>query len=807
MSQPTASVFSIPPHLPFAMELANGILKQYGDDFASLSQLEIFVPNRRSCRTLTEAFLAVRNGKPCLLPRIQPIGDVSEDDVMMGDIFGSDLRDVPPAIPTLERQMLLGRLIQQQRPTVPPAQIFRLAAQLANLIDHVHTENLDWDKIDSLVPAELAEHWQLTVDFLGILFKNWPLILAERRLIDPADRRNRLLKIKAETLRNQKNLHPVMAVGSTGSIPATRDLLKTIAYLPQGSVILSGLDHATPEEAWNNLPDTHPQFYLKELLGHIGVSRPQVVDWPHLTSDTKPAQRTALLQQTVQGTATLPPAKLTKQSLDGLSMAVAAQPQQEAKIIALKIREALEKPKQSVLLVTPDRTLARRVEAELGRWDIQVNDSAGRPLSDTQIGTWLHVTATMMQPDSQALALLTMLHHPFASLGYNTSDYRYSVTLFEKYILRGAPWRGGIHALAGITKDRLARTPEDHHTILNQMAAEITTLLQPAYVTAQHTLAGWLGLHLQIAEALASSDDVPGMDKIWAGEEGELAAESLRDLLAHAAHAPDIMNAQQYRDFIGAYLWQQTYRPRFPLHPRVNILGPIEARFQNADLMILSGLNETIWPREAPHDPFMSQPMRKSFGLTPFARRIGQAALDFYLLAHAPQVFITYSQSQNGAALAPARWLQQMDITLKQYDLPSLTDNPFWPSVASAMDQPQQIRNGDRPRFAPPLAARPRGLSVSDMALWRQDPYALYAKKILRLRPLDPPENEAAARDWGNVVHQLLEELSPQKPFPLERWHQRSHEIITSLALPAAIAMQWQQRLRNIGAWFAGQQD
>lgn len=782
-------LFTIPAHEPFALTLARTLLDQYGDDFVALSRVRIMTPNRRSCRTLAEAFLAARDGKPCLLPHMMPIGDVAEDDLALGDIFNDPNSDIPPAIAPLERQLLLGQLLHQQQPHVPPAQILSLASQLATLIDAVHTENLDWTHIHNLVPDELAHHWQRTVDFLAILFEYWPKILQDRGLIDPADRRNRLLRRYADTLRNERDPSPIIAAGSTGSVPATRDILRTVAHLSHGSVIVSGLDQSMPETAWDLLPDTHPQFYLKTLLDHIGIARPDVKTWHD--AQTTPPLRTMVLQQCVATPDTPAPQQpLPPQAVTGLSLVRATQPQQEAKIVALKIREALEHPTQSILVVTPDRTLAQRIEAELGRWDIRVNDSAGIPYMQTRPGTWLAVTASLMMPDQQAVALLSVLHHPLCGTD------AFAVRLFERYILRGPRWHGGLSAIATATQDRLPQRHTEHHDSLLQLGNQLQSVLAPAYETAERSLTDWLVVHITLAETLAKDDS------LWSGEQGEIGAEILQDLHQYAHLYPATMDAAQYHDFITRYMGQSTFRPRYPLHPRINILGPIEARLQQADLMILAGMNETIWPREAPHDPFMSQPMRNNFGLSPFNRRIGQAGFDFYLLAHAPHVFITTSQMRDGAMIAPSRWLQQMDVVLRR-DHIALPVDRDWASIADTMDRPDMIRSHDRPSFAPPVSSRPRSASVSDLDVWRRDPYAFYAKKVLHLRDLDPPENEAAARDWGNVVHNLLELYAGQTPFPRAQWDATSEQVLNQLALPMDIHLQWRQRLSAIGAWMS----
>jgi ATP-dependent helicase/nuclease subunit B len=794
---PTPNVFTIPPELPFALTLAQSLLDEYGDDFVALSQVRILLPNRRSCRAVANAFLAAQNGKPILLPCLFPIGDVNEDELSLMDVFDTPDRDIPAAIAPLERQMILGRLIQQQRPTLPPAQVYTLSAQLGALIDDVHTEGLDWNQLGDLVPADLAQHWQITIEFLSILFENWPHILAERGLIDPADRRNRVLAHYADMLRRETTGTRIIAAGSTGSIPATRDLLRTIAYLPHGQIILSGLDTHMPQTAWDTVPETHAQFYLKTLLDHIGISRPQVQLWPAYATDN--TSRSQFLQRCVT-THTDDTRSVAPQAIDRLDIIEATQPQQEAKVVALKIREALKQPDTTILVVTPDRTLGQRITAELGRWDVRVNDAAGTLFLQTQLGLWLQATATLFMPNAQAVALLSMLHHPLAGLGYAAKDYVRNVRWFERYVLRGPRWQGSLTDLVTVTQTRIANIAAEHQAPLLDLAQRIVQPLQERTRQPQHTLLEWLDAHLQLAQQLAATDTASGETRVWQTDVGEDLAIALQDLRVHADLNPTLMHAEHYVDFITKYLRMHTYRPRYPLHPRINILGPIEARLQAADLVILCGLNESVWPRETPHDPFMSQPMREAFGLSPFARRIGQAALDFYLLAHSRRVVLTYSAMRDGTQVAPARWLQQMQVVAQQQDI-TLPNGRDWIALSEQMDAPPLITPQDRPRFAPPLVARPRQASISDLDVWRRDPYAFYAKKILRLYALDNPEEDAAARDWGTVVHDLLDEAMRQPTFNITAWQTKSRQKLDSLALPVDLWVQWQQRLQDIGYW------
>ena len=285
------TLYTVPPERSFVDALAGGILAGRPlpldrDDPLALSRLTILLPTRRACRALGRAFLRASPGQALLLPHIRPLGDVDEDEASIGDEADEAL---PDAIAPLDRRLLLARLIQRLGETASGTalagagavdQASRLAQALAALLDEIQIARLDPAALATLAPEEYAAHWQQVLSFLEIIMDAWPAHLAEEGLMDPWTRRNALLERLAERWAAQPPPHPVIAAGSTGSVPATRDLLATIARLPQGAVVLPGLDTEADDETWEALGPTHPQYALKGLLDHLGVARDAVPPWP-----------------------------------------------------------------------------------------------------------------------------------------------------------------------------------------------------------------------------------------------------------------------------------------------------------------------------------------------------------------------------------------------------------------------------------------------------------------------------------------------------------------------------------------------
>ncbi len=345
------NVSTIPPGVPFVDALTAGLLERHGGALDMLAEGVVLLPTRRACLALREAFLRLSGGGALLLPRMMPLGDVDPDDVEPGAgdaLSAAAEEEIPPAIPDLERRLVLTRLIVKRGGAFARAdQAVRLAGELARLLDQVQTERLSFDALAGLAPADYAEHWQQTLEFLGIVTAHWPGILAERGQIDPAERRSRTIEALAERWRAAPPDRPVVAAGSTGSIPATADLLAVIAALPRGEVVLPGLDRESDDAAWEAIDESHPQFGLKRLLARLGIGRAEVADWPLAKGVGPPPEgRAALLN------AALAPAAATGRwhdlepppdaALDGFERIDCDGPQEEARVIALRMRHALE---------------------------------------------------------------------------------------------------------------------------------------------------------------------------------------------------------------------------------------------------------------------------------------------------------------------------------------------------------------------------------------------------------------------------------------------------------------------------------
>jgi len=815
-------IWTIPPGVSFVDALADGLLQRTGRDRLALHDMLVLLPTRRACRALTEAFLRQTDGEALLLPRLMPLGEAGEDDGIGADegLPDADPVSLPPAVPEMQRLLLLARLIARERlktgdgDPVSPGNAVRLARDLAGLLDQIHTEGLSFEGLAGLVPADYADHWQITLDFLKVLTAGWPDVLEVLGCIDPAARRDALIRGRIRDWTKSTPGFPVFAAGSTGSIPATAELLVAIAGFSSGGVILPGLDTGLSADASAALEPTHPQFGMAALLRRMDLSPDQVPVWSNSLVPSAPPARARLVAEALAPATGTAPVRFddAAEALTNIRLIECPGQVEEAGVIALALRRALETPGKTAALVTPDRNLARRVAAELNRWDIEIDDSAGRPLAQTPPGLFLRLAAAAFAEDCAPLPLLSLLKHPLAAAGLPSGRFRANVRQLEIAVLRGPRPAPGLAGIAAA----LSNTPEleGWFMALKDRArhfAEIMRGQDP--VPARDILAA----HLDFAEALAATDAETGAARLWAGDAGEAAADFVASL--SEAEGFDPIVPADYPDFLEALLAGQTVRPRFGTHPRLNIWGLLEARLQNADLVCLGGLNEGSWPGDPGADPWMSRPMREEFGLPPHERRIGLSAHDFAQAFCAREVLLTRAHKVDGGPTVPSRWLLMLETRLRAgYEekevAPDLKGGDVGDDLAGwqlGVDRPEKIEPGAPPAPRPPVAARPRRLSVTTIETWRRDPYSIFARYILGLRPLDEIDADPGAAERGTIIHGALDTFLrrtadglPENP--LAMLIEIGEEAFgRDLARPGVKAFWWPRFLR-IAEWFVAEE-
>lgn len=867
-------IFTIAPGVPFLKTFAEalldgGIVDGYSRHLGPLeiADATIYVPTRRSASALARELAVALGREAALLPHILPLGALEETEASLlfdesppdGDEF-----ELPPAIGEISRRLQLAKLVlrwsrslrhaivaidAQGRREIDEreaclvgttaADAWHLAGELADLIDELIIEDIAWKKLDPLVLPEFDSYWRITLNFLDIAISQWPDILRAQGVVDKARRQVALVDAQSRRLREGLFGGPVIAVGSTGSNKATARLLAAIAEAPRGAVVLPGLDQALDARSFALIAGdhgrrveasfTHPQAMLCRLLPALGVTRDEVqplclppgdlgVRDKFVSEALRPAETTDAWLDFRARTNLAE----TARALKGVVVIEAADEREEALALAIKMREVLETPSATAALVTPDRSLARRVRAELLRWGVEIEDSGGVALSDSPRGVLARLVIACAASGLAPLDLASLLAHPLVRLGLPRPDLERFAALLEIGLLRGRDvpvslWKSVSADPAGTVASarETCRDPRAHpakrrisdaeweglRDALERIGAAFAPLQT---LEGQPDLSDWVGAHRATLAAVTRGEDAPP-----AGEDGE-ALEKLFDELEESAPGSLRFDAEAYGCFFAAVAREVTLRGPRDTHPRLKILGLLEARLMRADVVLLGGLDETVWPPQAKTDMFLNRPMRAALGLTPPERRLGQTAHDFTMALGHPEVVLGRATKRNGAPTVPSRFLQRMAALGGDAWTQCVARGETYLRLARAIDRPISVSPVGRPLPRPKLGRRPTSLGVTRIETLRRDPYAIYAEHILRLAQLDPLGGRPGAAELGAAVHAALEAFVAK--YPVGPLPPRAREDLSALFRqgldphlndPDFAAMRWPRMQKAVDVYLA----
>ncbi len=795
------SLFSVAPHTPFLPCLVEAVMDgrllggwQRSGPFW-LSDVTIILPTRRAQERLAEAF-AVHPDFRGLLPDLRTFGGEVGDEEPFLPPF--DAPALPAAAGTMQRRLTLSSLVAAwartaegaQAFSTPPtaAEIFAMAESLGTLIDDLAIEERTPADIAALgqdMAQELGNYWQQTLKFLDIALDAWPAWLVDQKKADTAHLRGLRLDHQALASPFLYGDRPVIAAGSTGSIPATARLLKAIAGLPRGAVVLPGLDMAMSPDTHEALldpqtnPHGHPQYGLAQLLRRFGAGVGQVTELCATHHPRTPLVNLALAptaQTALWSSQRFEPATLAS-ALDGVSIIRARNEDEEARAIALAARATLETGR-TVGIITPDRNLARRIAAELRRFDIVVDDAAGTPLFLASAGRLARQLLNLVQGGCAPVDLLALLRNRATTLGLDRGALAALADDVDLGLLRGQRPSPGIAGLRAMLAAHLAGrlkyparklTPERGATIadlfdrLEAALAPLEALMGQGEITAA-TLASALGDALI---AISPDAPLPGREEFlaWVSGMAELAGQGHR------------FPPRGLEDVLSALMAGTDVRHRIPEDRRTDIAiwGQLEARLMSPDLLILGALNEDKWPGPADPGPWLSRGMRLGAGLEPPERQQGLAAHDFAQAMGNAEVMLAYADRVGASPALPSRLVQRLDAFIGEAAATELRQRGrVWIDEARQLDAVATVTPAPRPQPNPPAASRPRKLSVTEIETLMRSPYDLYAKHVLRLKPLDALGEDPDARERGTIIHAILarfvfEQRDPADPEALAR--------------------------------------
>ncbi|WP_411839547.1 double-strand break repair protein AddB [Paracoccus sp. ME4] len=798
-------LYALPSGVDFAECFVQGLLERMADQPPeALARVTVFV---NAAPTRGALFRAFDRAGPLLLPQIRSITGIDPGPLVMPD----------PPVPPLARRLQLARLIARMlalRPDLGAGHSIPVLAQsLSQLMVEMQTEGRSLSDLEAIDAGDHARHWQNALAFLRIA--------AEFHLGDPSRDRPARQRAAAEAAARDwpqgidLPQGPVIVAGSTGSHGATRLFMQAVAALPDGAVVLPGFDFDQPDAVWEGLEraDDHPQARFAPLIAAAGR--------PRLWTAAKPPSvaRNRLVSLALR------PAPVTDQwiaegpALPDLVEATAAltlieadQPGQEAETIALIMRDAAERDGEQITLIAADSGLIRRVTAALDRWHIRPDDSAGRPLPLTAPGLFLRQVAALFGQALTIDRLLILLKHPLTATGSTAlprNEMLRQTRELELQLRRHGPAFPDAAALADWA-DRGDAVRKLWAGWLSAMLARITAVARDR---APRPLPDRLADMLDLACALAAGPEGDAQQsRLWQDKAGQMARAVLDHLSEHAAEGPDIGPAD-FSALLVTELQAKAVRDDVEAHHCLRIHGPREARLHGHGTVILSGLNEGGWPQPLSPDPWLSRQMRAAAGLPLPERQIGLAAHDFQQAVAADRVILTRARRDAEAETIPSRWLNRM-LNLMG-GLPERRGPEAlaamrargnrWLALAEAVARPPaQVAPAARPSPIPP--GRPfKDLPVTDVSLLIRDPYAVYAKRVLGLRPLPAlrPQPDAALR--GQTLHAIVEDLLKARPDPdmapealkAQFLKVTARKLAEDVPWPAARAF-WQARIAGI---------
>jgi len=809
MSGTGPQVYSIAAHRGFADALVAGLIPRYSEPDIGLARLTLLLPSSRAARTVTEAFVRA-SGQGLLMPRMAVVGDLDLDETLgaLLDPLGAGAA-IPPAADPTRRLFRLAQFVPRAmealgREPAKGAASLRMAKQIATAIDRLLIEDIDpeslWQERVKQVLADMSGHWIENTRLFYAVQQMWAAELRARGEADAATRRNRLFDRAAERWRADPPATPIVAAGVTSAAPALAELLRVVSELPQGAVVLPDLDLSMSAEVWEELghagaPEadpplargdavTHPQYHLKLLLNRMGVNRAEVQPWHRAGLGKGPPERSHAISNLF-----LPPEAskawvelpAERRRLAGVRIVEAATPEEEAQAIALLVRQAVAEPEKRVALVTPDRGLARRVVHHLRRWNIEADDSAGRPLAQTPAGRLFLLLAEVVAEGAAPVPLMALLEHPLVRLGEERGAWLDSARAFERR-LRGPRPAPGLAPL----RDKAAEAR------VSPWWDEVESILAALTAEGDAPLAAQLDRLVAAGEALAG-------ENLWAREDGRALSALVQDLRLHADEAGFMLAPDELPAVLRDAMEQVAVRPPYGGHPRVAIYGLLEARMTRAELVICAGLNEGSWPATPALDPLLAPPVLRALGVPGADFRIGLAAHDLAGLLGAPEVVLTRAARDTDGPAIPSRFLLRVKALLG--DLLERCEDRETLALARALDDAEPAPLYPRPQPMPDAEQRRVGLSVTAIDRLRSDPFEFYAQRILKLSELEALDAEPDAKWRGTAAHKVL-----------ELWHETKRpmaeiadQVLAGMNHHPLMRALWRPRLMKALEWVAAE--
>ncbi len=769
------NVFNISPRYPFLDVLARYVIETAKEQNLNIANDLILLPTRRACRHLKEIFLLLSENKATLIPTILPLGDIDENGFAFLDYDTINLdENLPKPITTIERNLILSKLVKQKMSDISEEQAYSLAVDLAHLMDTVEMEELSFDNLKNIVPDKYSKHWQETLEFLKIITENYPLILKEQNLLNPVDYKVKLIKQQINLWKSFPPKGRIFAAGSTGSLVPISYMLKYIASIDNGYLILPGLDKNISDSDFDfltsdypNSNQNHPQYGLLKLIKGLNLKINEVPNLPlykkdYDVVDVDREKLSSCIMISSDMNSNWQNLSFKENVLENVTEIELQNEADEVFAISSLLRKSIEENKKA-LLITPDRKIAKSVASKLKSWNIIVDDSAGIPASDTITGNYIILILKMIYDNFSPYSLLAVLKHKYTHLGYNKNELNNIINSLENNVLCG---KFGIDNL-----DRMLsyeQCPIDVEILLNKIKALCSEYISLMSDIDKYSIYDLFIKHLKLVENFVSGPNIDFNEILWSSDIHIELSKELKSFIAALKEIKnkeysisiDEMTASAYFIFISNYLLSLNLRITNGIHPNIAIMNSIEARLIDADLYIMAGLNEDTFPAVISDDPWMNRPMKAEFKLPLPERKIGLSSHDFVEFFCKKNVVMTHSQKVKGVNTITSRWLTKLSAIVEIAKIK--WDNSLSQEVLYWIKNFETKVIGNRckqPSPCPPIEARPKELSATWIEKWYRDPYIIFANKILGLEKIKDINPTIGGAEFGDIIHNAVQKF------------------------------------------------
>ncbi len=700
-------IHGIPFGTPFFSQFFTWFQKTVPSSFEQ-ARTKILVPTKRAVRSFEEA--ARQLPGTCLLPKFIALSDVGSENPFQIPA----LQNLPPIISPLQRYAFLEKLVGSFLKNSNYSSTRHYVLSLMDVLDELMVHGVTLDQLSAFNAGIYGEHFQKTFDLLKLILIHWPFIMKEAGVMEAQEYTKTCFSLLIHHLNESPSSDPIILAGSTGSLPTTRHLMKTILRRSNGYVVLPGAD----EDIFSNLPPTHPKAGLADLVKELCVSKEMCTFAPGIHSGQ------LLLKAAFDDSGFDLPKNVTSDNFP--EMVEGQTLLEEAKIVALMCRHHLEE-NQPVTIVCPNPALQNHIVHELERFKVVPNISLGTALSCTVVGGFLMDLASLKNKFSLPL-LFQVLKHPlcFKASPQGRLNHLEKVRQLETNVSRTQAFQ------------------------LDKLWADVVCILEPFFKEVD-TLDGLFetAYALTVGEVASSTpfDTCPLFEK----EDGaalKVFYEELKKLgllaekLDHLQNWMNLTPPVRFYDGVGS---------------PVKILGTLEARLVVDQVVILTSLNEEIWPKPVTPNCWIHRNLREHLKLPPLESFIGLAAHDFASCFHGQKIYMTRSYQNQGKTAEPSRFWQRLMAVIQKNNISRVGQNP-WLRWVRSYNQPEENIYLTPPTPCPSIVSRPQSLTISDIDLLVKDPYGFYAKRILNLAPLRPLEGETHDRiQRGIIIHAVLE--------------------------------------------------